>query len=959
MVNNHFKYVLLLLLINAQIHLSAQDSEYDFSAYNKRNIKVESPNAIGMMQYGNNPVDLSRGTISHQIALYHYEDADFKLPINISYSNNGYKVNQLSGPLGLGWRLNAGGCITRQVHGQVDEFMDKDLGIGFYFLHKLGYDKIDYLDQVKNAQDKKDYRPYLIVAPDLKKYDPEPDEFHFSFMGYEGNFIFGYKNKIHIYDTNISSTNIKIKGDIYTFSISVGDGYEYLFTPKEYMATIDHKEITVSWMLTKVTAPNGRTIFFDYDTYSAHNAGAHHALAEYMLPTGDIVYNDAGDCGREVSTGPNHDEWVKRPQISMCYLRRIYIADGIEIKFDYINQDDIDGGSPLKHSLRLLKEINTFTPSETIPLKKCSFDFLFYQNDFFLSALQVQGEGKYTMEYNKACGMPYMGTHSSDHWGYYNGKPNSTLADFIPKTVYDNLENETIVSTQRDPDASFARVGMLEKITYPTGGYTRYEYEANTYSRLVDRRNEGQTNMIFDMLVNKESDCETGGLRIKRIVDYTQDGKFNERTFSYQESNGKSSGLLLYMPRYKFLYSGDLEMTCPYRSTRKESTVNVLNNVPPIGTHIMYRRATETKSDHSTVEYIFDTYENNRDITSPLERTENEIKYYPSADHYIKGNRDYVNYLFRDVPTNYSRLGHLLYKRYYKYENAPDWVREERYDYSYTYPIADTIRLYKYAMDATYPYIKYVTNTVLLEKYVFDNYNNTETKYEYNSKDQLIQKTERIKNDRHLIHRYTYVNDLKNLSEAEAYMKSINMIHAPIEHSVSLKNGASESIIEKQMIEYKKLGNFVKPYRQKVLINGAYEVREEYLYDRIGNVSQTKFKDGTVVCQLWGYGGRYCVATILNADLSTINNLPSMRNVSFPISGALTATQVDELYNLPNTQVEIYEYKPNVGMTLRKDSRKLDTIFEYDADNRLQRTINSDMMEEYDIHIISDPHTKK
>lgn len=100
-------------------------------AYNKRNLKVESPNAIGMMQYGNNPVDLSRGTISQQIALYHYEDADFKLPINISYSNNGYKVNQLSGPLGLGWRLNAGGCITRQVHGQVDEFMEQDLGIRF------------------------------------------------------------------------------------------------------------------------------------------------------------------------------------------------------------------------------------------------------------------------------------------------------------------------------------------------------------------------------------------------------------------------------------------------------------------------------------------------------------------------------------------------------------------------------------------------------------------------------------------------------------------------------------------------------------------------------------------------------------------------------------------------------------------------------------------------------------
>jgi RHS repeat-associated protein len=47
------------------------------------------------------------------------------LPISLNYSATGIKVDQLSGPTGLGWNLNAGGQITRQIIGQADDYYDE------------------------------------------------------------------------------------------------------------------------------------------------------------------------------------------------------------------------------------------------------------------------------------------------------------------------------------------------------------------------------------------------------------------------------------------------------------------------------------------------------------------------------------------------------------------------------------------------------------------------------------------------------------------------------------------------------------------------------------------------------------------------------------------------------------------------------------------------------------------
>jgi hypothetical protein len=60
-----------------------------------------------------------------------------------------------------------------------------------------------------------------------------------------------------------------------------------------------------------------------------------------------------------------------------------------------------------------------------------------------------------------------------DHYGYYNstlGQPN-----LIPITFYPGL------GANREPSAMYAKIGALNKITYPTGGYTTFSYGPNMY----------------------------------------------------------------------------------------------------------------------------------------------------------------------------------------------------------------------------------------------------------------------------------------------------------------------------------------------------------------------------------------------------------------------------------------------------------------------------------------------
>ena len=122
----------------------------------------------------------------------------------------------------------------------------------------------------------------------------------------------------------------------------------------------------------------------------------------------------------------------------------------------------------------------------------------------------------YKMDYNGYDKIPSdLLTTQFDYWGYFNG---------------------TDVNCNANPTTT--QYGMMNKLTYPTGGYTVFEYEQNTYSKYVSN------NFLTNALSNHNE--LTGGLRIKSMIDYSCDGKlFKKKEYSYNNRDidtNKSSG---------------------------------------------------------------------------------------------------------------------------------------------------------------------------------------------------------------------------------------------------------------------------------------------------------------------------------------------------------------------------------------------------------------------------------
>lgn len=87
-----------------------------------------------------------------------------------------------------------------------------------------------------------------------------------------------------------------------------------------------------------------------------------------------------------------------------------------------------------------------------------------------------------------------------DHWGYFNGEFENHIFN-IPQTDY--LGGDEPAFVDRQPNENAMKSGTLKRIYYPTGGYTEFDFEANSYDAVGSSQLSG----------NKTA----GGLRIKEI----------------------------------------------------------------------------------------------------------------------------------------------------------------------------------------------------------------------------------------------------------------------------------------------------------------------------------------------------------------------------------------------------------------------------------------------------------
>jgi YD repeat-containing protein len=509
-----------------------------------------SPETSSFMKQGDIPVSLYTGKINLSIPIYSIHDPDFDLPISVDYNSEGFQPKKHHGLVGLNWFLNAGGCITRQVNNIPDECKrpavetDPPLPNGFLIQSRIKtYDK----DKVFNfnstigrilpaSADGAGSFQFLDMGgnfhPNLADdYEYMPDIFTFNFNGRTGQFFLGNDGQVRIVSENyykvdlsgikgyvpIKSTS-KEPGELSEIKITDLDGYVYSFggdiTALEYSISIptDHTgsnmntnsylqmtPVISAWHLTKITAPNGRVMEFKY-TKSA---------------TSSITHTDKTNAIWQYQEGWTADGVVKNA-VKTVQLEKITISDiGLDVSFHKSIESTRFYANLGDYSNKTFQLDSIVAKVGSSKLYSGAFNYEYkgttdYGRRFLTRISQWDGQ-QYSFTYN----------HSS----YPN--PMQLIIGTVDQFGFwtDN-----------------SLCGLIQSVTYPTGGKTDFVFENHIYGKKLRYSFTDSLTVPTPELIDVEATI-IGGARIKSIKNYSGTGILAEsRLYDYGSGSESGSG---------------------------------------------------------------------------------------------------------------------------------------------------------------------------------------------------------------------------------------------------------------------------------------------------------------------------------------------------------------------------------------------------------------------------------
>jgi hypothetical protein len=240
----------------SEIYNETDDTKYYDEEYiDHFNLPVSihpAPTSAGMVNSISTNIDLYTGKLNVELPLYNLKSRDIEVPIGLSYSRNGIKVDEVAGWVGLGWNLNAGGTITRVMNGLPDEFEgevdlmhiggdNKNDAYGYLHLKDEGVKQKVELEKFhsdfSNREKEKiiERADWMSLTRDKDVFDTKPDEFYFNFGTYSGKFVFNQEGEVlQLSRQALRITYEKSDGKIVLFTIVTPDGYKYTFGDTNY-----------------------------------------------------------------------------------------------------------------------------------------------------------------------------------------------------------------------------------------------------------------------------------------------------------------------------------------------------------------------------------------------------------------------------------------------------------------------------------------------------------------------------------------------------------------------------------------------------------------------------------------------------------------------------------------------------------------------------------------------------
>lgn len=472
---------------------------------------MATPNAAALGKYGDVPVNSNKGVPSIGIPIYQAKEGPLTLPIALNYHAGGIKLGEMASWVGLGWSLSAGGMITRTVQGLPDDNESKG---GYYY---TGNDPIRF----------DDYVAMKAIADNAR--DSEPDLFAISLNGYTGKFYIDHNRQVQLVPhQDIRITVIPGNNGFETFVLEGADGTRYIFgkdptgrQPAAIESTIPTGGVSgypSSWYLLRMESQDRyHEITFDYEA----DRYGYRTLAACKFVGG----NNGDSGGVQCPTGSDDGiHYYTRTSIDGFRLAAVNTTRA-RIEFsavtDRLDLDGSDAGATNKNRLDAIK-VNSGEFCKTFVFNYDYFEDSAHQNvadgkRLRLTSLQEKScdftevVPPYTFSYYGTTNLPYRLSKQTDHWGYYNGAAgNDNLQVAVPPTDYyigsgGNVIYDTYGQADKASNSSYMVKGTLQKITYPTGGYTEYTLEAN---KVDGYRYELETKL--DLSADGEYECQNG-----------------------------------------------------------------------------------------------------------------------------------------------------------------------------------------------------------------------------------------------------------------------------------------------------------------------------------------------------------------------------------------------------------------------------------------------------------------
>jgi|GEM_PF-844550 len=868
-----------------------------------------SPVSSEFEKYSSHTVSLVNGLPDINIDLYKISVGGVELPLSLSYHASGIKFNQNTGEVGVGWVLNPGQRISRTIYGLPDD--------------KYPMPSIEEINnKMSFAPTKLDRDRYLsnfCVSKDGERFmdgpfdhiDGEYDIFNFSLADQSGYFVISNRNQKQVTmldnaDQIKLSYTVKNPIGINTFEITDLKGVKYIFGKDENnndtlceLTNGSFEMNATAWPLTRIITPLGQEITFHYRKYTIGQISqpAHMLSLRY----GGYPWKNSIDDGPSIL--PDQMSEVFGPPSTTYY--EVYFPYEIVTPHEKIvfNRDAVSG---------VLNDFSIKDKDDNL-LKTVRFYYGTYSNGqpfSFLDSLRIYNQGgtdfqKYEFDYNAKRDI----SRSFDMWGYCIPTDKQiSLQTFTVQWTNDEAWINSYMHYNTPKDFGMekryftADQFTLNKIVYPTGGYTKYAYESNTYSTPTGRNEKGP------------------GIRIANIKTYNNwDQLVLHKAITYGK-NEAGIGIMSNVPEH------DNDILEGREIRTASSSTNLIRAVTVRYSSVQNPELSDsyTSGNWGYYDEVMET-----DLANGL----------PQRKTLSKFNRDYIE--FTTFPTNFNAMTNhpplvrtydyankpvLTDRIYYNMENlsSPRKVKSEHYDYTYGHsrPFFQGLKVAPYAKHAlddpfsplVYDYygseiesvFNYATYSLYGGKKVVarkidttfaadGNFILQQEETDYNALDLPSVVRTSGNNGDVLQTENTYVQDYAAVTANDAFsagikkMVAFNYVGAPMEASSYRIRNNSKELISTVLYQYQpdrpilastsRVESILAPNAfNKLSITGGAAVPDNHYvpamfidsYDANGNVLQQRLNNGIPMSYIWDYHAMLPVAEVNNAVFSDI-----------------------------------------------------------------------------------------